>query len=232
MPADVRVISSRRGLEMPSDGIRLSAICTEPVMGMLRGAFQFQVSQIGTPMQTLGPVPVTLPPGAVFNLGSMVNDAGALIPIRFLHFEPRRVVVDVAGPSEVIDAVWSKVQAVLGEVVLPDSAPVLVEPSGAVDSSEISVRLDIGPHGALAPEFVAAARAHGADLANCVAAAVLQSAPANEEYQGAGPGQYALQLRAGTLPSDGIYYSAAPLTSSEHLTYLSELETSLAKNPR
>jgi hypothetical protein len=230
VPDNVHVINARRSYEMPMDVLRLSMICTDPVMDLIRTAFGFQISQVGPPMQTVGEVQGTVPPGAVFNIGSFANAEGVIVPIRFLHFEPRRVVIDVAGPSGAAEDVWNALQQLLATVQTGDAHPVLGEPSGTIDASEISARLDVPAAATLAPGLTTVAQAYGLDVRNAATAAVFQPVPEGSEFQGMGPGQFGIQVRAGTKPSDQIFYSGAPLESGRHLAYLVDLESAL-KNP-
>ncbi len=42
------------------------------------------------------------------------------------------------------------------------------------------------------------------------------------------PSAFTFTLRSGTVPDDHIYFSAAPLDSEAHLSYLDELEAALS----
>src|SRR5258708_3755498 len=100
MPEQIAVLTSRRAYEFAADQLRLTILSTQPVYSQMQQAFQFQAVQVGTPQETFGPVPQTSPPGLVFGLGAAVSPEGQVIPIRALVFEPRRIVLDVAGPSQ------------------------------------------------------------------------------------------------------------------------------------
>ena len=203
------------------------------VQAQIRSALSFQTAVTGTPMQTFGVVVGTLPPGVVFDWGSHVSDDGSLTPVRFLHFEPTRIVSDVAAPSRQIDAVYARVREVLGSIRLSLGAPILGEPSHVADYSELLPRFSFTLDVLLKPEVVGLLRDRvPTDLlgTSFVPGFVFQGVPNDREYQGAvGSDQYVLQLRAGTKLSDGAVFSAAPLTTEEHAVYLGQLEELVTK---
>ncbi len=90
--------------------------------------FSFQVVQIASPVQTFGPFPNTIPPGVVLDYGTTQTPEKSPTPIRFLYFEPGRIVIDVAGPSSAIDWTFRQLQRVLSEILSPDRSPVIGEP--------------------------------------------------------------------------------------------------------
>jgi hypothetical protein len=224
MPENVLILSSSRAYEFPPDGVRLTAICTDPVLAAVKSAFAFNVAVIGGPMPTFGPVPQTLPPGAVFNFG-LVESAGGVVPIRYLHVEAARLVVDVAGPSATIDVIRSSLLEVLAGVPVT-AAGAMVEPIGVRDKSTIVTTLEVPPH-ALFPTPVLAAIGPGDYSPTLAWHAAPIDAPLEVELEGAEA--WALQLRAGVPPSAQRYFSAAPVTSDEHLDFLTRLEQSVRK---
>ena len=97
--ADVKVLTSRIGHEFTLDDLRLIMLSANAVMQNIVEAFQFRALAITTPQATFGPVPTTLPAGLVFQTGSWISPVDSqIIPIRFLHVELQRIVIDIAGP--------------------------------------------------------------------------------------------------------------------------------------
>src|SRR2546426_9778290 len=124
MPEQVTLLTARRSYEFAADSLRLSTLSAPPVMDRIRQAFTFQQVAIGTPLPTFGPVPQTNPPGLAFDFGFWQSRAQQPVFIRFLHFEARRIVVDIVGPSLNIDAIFEHLLAAVGDVSAPDGAPV------------------------------------------------------------------------------------------------------------
>src|SRR5258708_28360188 len=104
MLEQVKLLTSRRAYEFRPDDLRISMLSTKPVQEQIQQLFQFQTAMMGTPIATFGDVPVTYPPGFVFDMGVWISQDKQIIPIRFLHFEQSRIVIDVALPASAITA--------------------------------------------------------------------------------------------------------------------------------
>ena len=227
----MKLISSRRAYEFRMDDLRLTILSLSVVQESVKKLFSFGGVEIGSPTPTFGPVPPTLPPGLVVHTGAWVSDEKQLVPIRMLNFEPRRIVVDVAGPSSAIEPIFGLLRHTLATLNAPDGSPAIGEPERTRDFSEISVSVPLDLTDLLSTRArdilsraVLAADPHS-DLA-VVPVVTLQVQPKDSEFQGVAPvGSAALQLapRAGTHLGEHIYYSAAPLTSDAHQAYLVEL---------
>src|SRR5215467_7175347 len=102
MHGEPTILTARRSYEFTADAIRLSALSTMQVQAHVRASFSFQSSAVGTPMPTFGPIVGTTPPGVVFDWGTFTSEDGSLTPIRFIHFEPTRVVIDLSAHSSYI----------------------------------------------------------------------------------------------------------------------------------
>jgi hypothetical protein len=232
MKSEPVVLTARRSYEFPPDAIRLSALSTALVQANIRAAFGFQSALVGSPMPTFGPVIATLPPGVVFDWGAYESDDGTIAPIRFIHFEPTRIVIDVAAHSSEIDAIYERLQSALKSVRLSSGLPVVGEPSGIADYSELLPRLDISLEELLRDpvgDFLRKRLCAGLLGSVFVPGFVFQAVPSDQPYPGAvGSDQYVLQLRAGTMPGEGPLFSSAPLTTSDHTAYLTELEAALS----
>jgi hypothetical protein len=71
---------------------------------------------MGSPIATFGEVSVTYPPGFVFAMGVWISQEKQILPIRFIHFEQRRIVIDVVGPSSAITAIFEQLRHFLSEL--------------------------------------------------------------------------------------------------------------------
>lgn len=237
----IAILSSSRAYEFPPDRIPLTLV-TQPIVGStIQQHFQFQVGGVGVPVSTFGPVPQTSALGAIFQLGVLMDDKGPGQHIREVYFEPRRVVITVAGPSAVIDQVWAQLKEVLDRFATPDGVRVLGEPSNVREFSELSVRLRIAAKEVVAPGLVnAAEEAAGVLHSNqkqvfvpAIHAILLAE---DAEYPGDYPGGsigprnvWTLSLRSGTvIGQEREFYSAAPLDSDTHLAYLEKVEATLS----
>jgi hypothetical protein len=197
-------------------------ICTDAVMQTIGNAFGFQEREVTAPPQIFGPVDEQFPPGALFSTGQLVIPDQPLVPIRGLSIEPRRVVIDVAGHTEAADAVYSHLLLVLSNYL--GNNP-LGEPDERRDASDLVVRMDFASVDLLRPTVgQQLLKAAGSDhVALTYAAQPWRSS----DYEAMHPGEwqpYILQPRAGAPLGDRLYFSSAPLTSSEHLAHLVSLE--------
>lgn len=231
----IRVLAARRAYEFRPDDLRLSLICTVPAQEALKNLFSFAVAQIGTPIPLFGDVPQTVPPGAVFNYGFIVLDEGEVTPIRLLHFEPSRIVIDVAGSSDVLDVVYERVRDLLSGLKSGDGSPAVGEPFRVRNHSEVVFHMGVEPARLLAPE-VAETLAALTDLvpsaAVIPAVRVVMQNP-TEEYSGsdaASPDRpwAVLEMRVGTKVEHGMFFSAASCDTQTHIRYLASLLTRLS----
>lgn len=233
-----KLITSRRAYEFRMDDLRLSVLCLPDVYGRIQQMFSFEAAVVGTPQETFGPVMATLPPGLVFNIGVVQSDLGPATPIRFLHFEPRRIVVDVAGPSSSIDLIFAALRQEFERLVSSDGSPAIGDVERVLDYSEYSGRFGFSLGDVLNPEltdlFLGVAGGEGRrEQENVVLPTIsLGVNRPDEEYGGlaaeAGSRRLQVALRAGTRPEEGIGFSGAPLDSEGHRAYLDRLETVLA----
>lgn len=228
----IRILDARRAYEFHPDDLRLTMFTLEDVRLRIKRMFSFHVAEIGRPIPSFGPVLKTIPPGVVFNFGAAVPDGGSTTPIRYLHFEPARIVVDVAGPSSAIDFVVKQLIDAVADLRAPDGAPVIGQPARVRDYSEIVAHFDFPPSALLAPAlsdvFHRAATSAGKDF---VAPSVIIATDLREgKYAGTprpGPDAFNFELRMGEDPGARIYFSGAPLATDAHVTYLRELEASV-----
>lgn len=231
----MKLISSRRAYEFRMDDLRLTILSLPAVQESVKKLFGFSGVEVGSPAPTFGPVQPTLPPGLVYYTGAWVSDDKQLVPIRMLTFEPRRIVIDVVGPSWTIDPLFVLLRKSLQSLIAPDGSPAIGEPERTRDFSEISISFPLDPLALIAPsakEIFSHATLAADDRAGAVVVPILtlQVQGANEEFPGIAPlSGTSLQLapRAGSRLEEHVYYSAAPLPSEAHQTYLVELQMAL-----
>lgn len=237
MLEQIKTLTSRRAYEFRPDDLRLTLLSTEENQELIKQLFHFPLANIGTPITTFGPIQNMLPPGLVFNLGRWVSPEGQVIPIRFLHFEPRRIVIDVAGPSGAIDFIFQQLCEGLADQHLVDGTPVIGEPQQILDYSEITARFSTTLQILFAQKvrevLLKALSSKGSGEELVVSPTVyLQMETRGKESTGAvvSPDSRVFQLapRLETRPEEHIYFSGAPLDSETHLAYLEELEAALA----
>ena len=238
MLEQIKILSSRRAYEFRQDDLRLSVLSTKPVQQQFQELFHFQASAMGSPSPTFGDVPATYPPGYVFDMGVWVSADEKLVPIRFLHFEQRRIVIDVAGPSSAIAGIFERVKDFFAELYAPDGSPVIGEPERILDYSEITARYPFSPETLIAEPFRKILKGmlpESSDTSKVMIPTFsaqfysldqeLASIPSANDVRA-----LTFALRAGTRPDQHIYFSSAPLDSETHLNYLNELEAAFTKS--
>ena len=232
-----KIITARRAYEFHPDDLRLSMLSLAGVRQAIQQSFGFEIAQIASPMQTFGPVMNTMPPGLVFDYGTTQTPKGHPTPIRFLHFEPERVVIDVAGPSSTVDFTFEHLRGLLAEIESPDGSEVMGEPQRIRDYSEVNARLGLDSEELFGGRWLALAQgAFGEEGKNVV--------PLGVKFQAVEPGAIvspgevghqtfargnSIEIRSETRPEDGIYLSAAELPTDRHLAWLESLERELSK---
>ena len=231
MLKQIKLITSRRAYEFRIDDIRLSMLSTKPIQEQLQQLFHFQSSAMGTPMPTFGDVPATYPPGFVFNMGAWLSPDGQLVPIRFLHFEQRRIVIDVAGSSSAIDAIYGIIRQFLSQIHATDGSPVISEPELVLDYSEITALFPFSANSFLPHQlqqlYTEYRQNEGDTNIIQVPALNMQGHDITHDFRGVDINSnraFVFTLRAGTRVNEQTYYSAAPLDSEAHMAYLNKLE--------
>ncbi len=234
---DVTILSSRRAYEFPADGIRLTLLSSHAVLQLIRRAFSFEVATVGTPVATFGPVPGTMPPGLVFSYGIVPLSDAEAVPVRFVHVEPRRIVVDVAGPSSAIDPTFRRLKDQIADLRTFDGKPALEQPTGTRDYSELTVRMPFGLEqllpSALREPISGAFGIPDQDAERLVFSLLVQPLPAGQEFPGSVLRDYrslTLEPRVGTPPDDRVLFSGAPLDSQTHLALLKQVEAAVTSH--
>jgi hypothetical protein len=208
-------------------------LCTEPVIHHIQGALNFQAVAITTPPATFGPVPNTLPPGVVYQGGFWVMpDDAQMVPIRFLHFEPQRIVIDVAGPSTALEGIYQRIREEVSPITAPDGHPIIGTPVRVLRVSELSVPIPIELAAILSPglgELITrylpgADRGEGRTLAPTLQ---VRSVPSDQPYPGDAPSMdghtFSISTRTSTTPDQHDLFSTAPLETEKHIQLVNEL---------
>jgi hypothetical protein len=237
---DILIMSARRAYEYAQDEIRLTLLSNQAVIQHIQQAFVFQNAGVGQPMEMFGPVSPTIPPGLVFDYGIVPFPEGEATAIRFIHVEPVRIVIDVAGPSNAIDAAFETFMGTIDGIRTSDGAPAVPDkPRQVRDYSDIRFRAQYSPMALMVRGiYDAVSTSLSSSLAgnrDLVPVLEFRLAERGKRYLGSGIPQYdtvAIDLRAGTLPEERIFYSGAPLNSDEHLELLSRIESMLPPDDR
>jgi hypothetical protein len=232
-----KILTARRAYEFRPDDLRLSVLSVAQVHQQIQQFFSFQVGAVGTPQPTFGPIPNTLPPGVVLDFGTTQTPENVPTPMRFLHFEPRRIVIDVAGPSSAIDWTYEQIRRILAEVQSPDGSAVIGEPVRTRDYSEIIAHFDFDFEDLISgPLLELAKETFDEDGRSVLPLSLKFRAVAPDEE--ADPGKItlgafsdgnALELRAGTRPQDRTFYSVTEMPTDRHLAWLEALDQRLSQ---
>ena len=223
------ILSARRAYEFGPDDLRLTVLSVSEVSQQIQQFFSFQVVQIGTPLQTFGPIPNTMPPGLAFDYGTTQTPDNVPTPMRFLHVEPQRIVVDVAGPSSAIDWTFEQLRFILTEARAPDGAPAIGEPVSVREYSEISIRYGFGFEEMIGGPLLDLA---GGAFGETTTPLGIKFKAVDPEV-GVRPAEVGsmsfsqgnlIELRAGTRPDDNTFFSAAELPTDRHLSWLQALD--------
>ncbi len=235
---NVKVLTARVGYEFALDDLRLTMLTTNPVIQHIAEAFQFKGAAITTPPATFGPVQNTLPAGVVMQGGIMVlPEDGQIVPIRFLHIEPQRIIIDVGGPSSVLDGAYDRLREAVSSITAPDGSPIIGDPTRILYFSELSF---IAP-GLLDGVFAPGVRAlmtryllvdkqeNGMTLSPSLQVQALSSSATYTGDVTLGDGHtLSLSPRAGTTRDQGVIYSSAPLETKQHIGFINELVSLLS----
>jgi hypothetical protein len=228
---DILILSARRAYDFHVDDIRLSLLSNRAVIQHIQDAFAFEVAAAAEPPETFGPVQDTMPPGLVFHLGLAPFPSGSATPVRYIHIEAQRIVIDISGSSDIIDSTFAMLMELIGTIETSEGDPAVGTPYGIRDYSDIRFR-GAFHSGALAPPGVLEALASSmsnqrAEPSELIPSMLIRLSPPGEPYLGGGTPTFdslRLENRAGTTPEENIYVSAAPLRTQNHLSFLERIE--------
>jgi hypothetical protein len=229
----VKHLTARRSYEFQPDNLRLSALSTQPVEQRLVQAFHFRTAVMGAPIPTFGDVPNTYPPGYVFDMGYWLSPQGELVPIRFIHIEVQRIVIDVAGDSSALTAIYGTMREAVADIILSGGSPIIGEPEAVLDYSEISAHcdfdLDVILSSRLRRLYSQYSGSNQSDRTVLVPSLTLAVQDTKQVYSPVAAAKaFNFTIRTGTQPNEHIWFSAAPLDSDAHLAYLAEFVKAIA----
>jgi len=231
MPEQVRILASRRAYEFRPESLRLTMLLAPMIAQQIQATLGFHNAAIGTPLETFGPIAPTFPPGFVFNNGVYSRPDGQMVPIRFLHFEPTRIVCDIAGPSEGLDHVFQTLRTIFGSTTAADGTPIMEEAERVLDYSEVTSVLSFGVEQILPPGWhalISETLASGAPLLPTLYLRGYASHQPSERLTSlADHHAWRLEIRPETPPGEREYRSSAPLPSDAHIAFLQRLEETL-----
>lgn len=237
MAEQPKILAARRAYEFHPDDLRLTVLSVAEIHQQIAQYFSFQSIQVATPMPTFGPVRPTIPPGVVFDYGSTQTPEGVPAPFRFMHFEPERIVIDVAGPSSAVDWTFEQLRAIMAEVQAPDGSPAIGDPKKVRDYSQISIRYNFGFEELVGGPLIELIRDSFGKEGGSVLPLGLKFQPVEPDAL-VSPGEIgnenfsrgnSIELRAGTRLEDRTYLSSAELPTDLHLTWLEALEQRVAQ---
>jgi hypothetical protein len=231
------LLTSRKSYEFPPDGIRLTVLTLPEVRSKITFEFGFEFAGIGTPLATFDQPAQTHPPGIAFDVGSIAV-SGETYAIRFLHVEARRIVIDVAAPSAVIEAVYERFRAAVADYHAPDGQPAVGSHDRVLDYSEFSASYGFGTSAFLNPRLMKvledAASATNENEHILVPSIYLFPQSVQEASVGAVSqplsNMFQFSVRAGTRPLDRVYFSGAPLDSDSHRSMLESMDSRLTSD--
>ena len=236
MPSDLKILANRKGYEFTTDNICLSMLATKPITDHIQQLFQFQLVTIGSPLPTFGDVPAAFPPGVIFDHGVAFSSEDRMVPIRFLHFEPQRIVIDVTGETAAIDAVFQQLVSALSETRSPDGSPIIGTPERVLAYSEVTAHFSFPLETLVTPPLrnilcsMTNARENGNN--SCfipyLALSPFSKKPSDKSSSQTSIFPFTLSVRTGTQPEEHLYFSSAPLDAEAHQAYLNKLELALA----
>lgn len=237
MIENMKVISSRRAYEFPTDALRLTMLTTKPVQELIKDVFRFQSAQVAAPLPLFGDVPATIPPGLVFNYGLWATEGHSAVPIRLIHFEQTRIIIDVAGPSSAISPIYDRLISVMTEIGgvlgVTSDYPIIGQHTRMRDYSEIAVKCSWKLDSLIAPELRAlvghAAGFEPGNVLQSLSVSLFARPEATDLPSLGGIGvtdSRVLQFapRLGTNPEDNNHFSGALLDSDAHIAYLRQLD--------
>lgn len=226
-----KIVSARRSYEFLPTELRLTMLSLEDIRRRIQEHFEFDVNEIQMPPAVFGQVQPTVPPGIVFQVGVVQLSTSERAPVRFLHFEPNRIVIDVAGSSSFIDGVFNQLSELLATAYLPDGSPSIGDIARILDYSEVSYQLGFAPEQLISSPL----QLHAGTLfskqgqsTNVVPAGIRFISP-HESGDVEKSDVYTLEIANLEQPDSGVYRSIADLPTDEHLAWLKTLSEELSK---
>jgi hypothetical protein len=145
----------------------------------------------------------------------------------------------VAGPSSSITPIYDRLREFLAQLRAADGTPVIGMPRRILDYSEITAQFPVPLENIFSSsvrKLLAQTIDGGAGNKEIIPipAIIVQALSQGEDYAGivtpGEPKSFTLSLRTGTKIGEWIYFSAAPLDTEAHLSYLNKLESALGRD--
>jgi hypothetical protein len=231
---DVAILGARRSYEF-DPGIRLDLLGNAYALEHLKQAFGFDYGAIVQPSETFGPVPSSIPPGLAFYYGVVQFPEAALTPVRFIHIEPKRLVLEVAGDSQVLDEVTRVLMERIETIEKASGSAILGEEVRVLEQSEIRFHGSFAPS-ALAPlvvqdSFSEVVFRHVKSNLSLAPGLTIKLVDLTRSYGSEidHPSKsFVLEPASGFPPEQRIYSSVAPLSTVDHLTLLHQIDAALS----
>lgn len=230
MTEKVKLITARRAYEFRPNELRLTMLSLAKIREHIQKMFSFEIGEVQPPPPVFGPVQLTVPPGIVFQTGGTQVPEKTMVPIRFMHFEPSRIVIDVGGPSSAIDYIFVQLQRLLADIRAPDGSPIIGEPWRVLDYSEISGRLSFGFDKLLNKKLrdhtksLFGEEGKKREVVPLGVRFISTDGPGGSES----PDIYTLEIRDADQIEDEIYTSSADMPTDRHLAWLEALGQKLS----
>ena len=230
---NLTLLSASQAFNYQPDDIRLSYLSLQATLNAIQQTFQFRSVTFDSPRTTFGPVELTNPPGMQYEWGQGHID-DTVFPIRLLAIDNRRVVWEIAGAhTEHIEGLMSELLDVCTLFQPEDGNIALGRWHTTEWFSELSFTLDV----------TMAIWKRKMEVLEIIDDALYQVIPHQKQtfpsiyvhnyleqepypgdYQPWHGSKFILSLRQGTTVGENTFYSAAPLTTHQHIQLIERIE--------
>ncbi len=230
---NLTLLSASQAFHYLPDDIRLSYLTMANTFNAIQHIFQFRSASIVTPRATFGPVELTNPPGLQYEWGQATID-NMVFPIRLLTIDNRSIVWAIAGThTEHIEDLMNQLLEVCNLYQPEDGNVALGQWHRAEWFSELSFTLDVGI--AIWKEKMEILKIIDEALYGVIPQSkqtfpsiyvhnYLEQEPYPGEFRPWHGSKYTLSLRQGTTVGENTFYSAAPLTTHQHIALIERIE--------
>lgn len=220
MPENIRIISARVSLRFKTDQVELDRLHLPDVMGTITQRFQFEKGV--NPIAVDGARGIASPNLTFAN--GVYDDGEKSVVVREIGFSATSISIHVVGESECLMQVYRELRGLFSE----EQSPIHGEYIKKFDHSEISAKLAFPYKDVVPPWLRGAVQSATNQGDNLVATLTMTLLRPDERYPGDGfpvsTRQWVLSPRVDSEVDDRVFYSAAPLTTDEHLAYLARIE--------
>ncbi len=231
---EIRSLRANQIRIYPTDEVDFASLVGGKRSSELSDRFEFQSRE----------TPFGLPPEMTSALFVRENGqyltVGKRYPIFRLAIEPRRIIVDIGGPSAVADAFYSEVKDLLPSIDSRSPVP-SYDPLVTADETTCVVRLEFPPDRLfpqlsdwrIAELLESKAPSHGCALSVAPTTLKLriryQTPPDRivRSHITLTDKEFLIELRENTASEDCIYLTQSPTRTEQHLAILAEIETAI-----